>query len=284
MEPFYLSLMSQINILNPSRPLLMGILNVTPDSFSDGGKFSTLNTALKQAEAMLAQGADIIDIGGESTRPGAPEVSEQDEIARVIPVIKALKSEFGCAISLDTSKAEVMRQGLETGIDLINDVCALSQPGALAVAASSDIPVCLMHMQGTPRTMQANPSYDDLIQDISAFFKDKITECQNAGITEQRIILDPGFGFGKTLADNYQLLNKLDQFEPLSRPILAGISRKSMLGNLLDLAMTERTNASVVAATLALTKGARILRVHDVAETKQAITIFNAMKYGVESE
>lgn len=276
--------MSKLNLTTPSRPVLMGILNVTPDSFSDGGKYSDLKAALFQAEAMLEQGADIIDIGGESTRPGAPAVSEQDEINRVIPVIKALKSEFACAISLDTSKAAVMQQGLEAGIDMINDVCALSQPNALAVAASSNVPVCLMHMQGTPRTMQNNPQYDDLIQDIETFFKDKIAECEQAGLAKDRLILDPGFGFGKSLADNYQLLNQLDKFESLGCPVLAGISRKSMLGNLLDLAPTERTNASVVAATLALTKGAKILRVHDVKETKQAIEIFNAMKYGVESE
>lgn len=276
--------MKQLNLTNPARPLLMGILNVTPDSFSDGGKFSDINSALKQAEAMLNQGADIIDIGGESTRPGAPEVSEQDEINRVIPVIEALKLEFGCAISLDTSKAQVMQVGLDAGVDLINDVCALSQPGALEVVAASTVPVCLMHMQGTPRTMQKNPRYDDLIQDIITFFNNKIIECNQAGIDKKRIIIDPGFGFGKTLADNYQLLQQLAQFNVLDCRVLAGISRKSMLGNLLDLAVEERVNASVVAATLALTNGAKILRVHDVEQTKQAIEIFNAMKYGVESE
>ncbi len=276
--------MNKLNLTNPSRPILMGILNVTPDSFSDGGKFSDVPAALKQAELMLEQGADIIDIGGESTRPGAPAVPEQDEINRVIPVVRELKREFGCAVSLDTSKAGVIVQGLEQGIDLINDVCALSQPGALAAAANSEVPVCLMHMQGSPRTMQNNPQYNDLIQDLTDFFSNKIVECEQAGIAKQRIILDPGFGFGKTLNDNYRLLSELDKFEQLGCPILAGISRKSMLGNLLDLAITERTNASVVAATLALSKGAKILRVHDVAETKQAIEIFNAMKYGVESE
>lgn len=276
--------MKQLNLTNPSRPLLMGILNVTPDSFSDGGKFSDIDAALKQAEIMLQQGADIIDIGGESTRPGAPAVSEQDEINRVIPVIEALKLEFGCPVSLDTSKAQVMQVGLDAGIDLINDVCALSQPGALEVAASSKVPVCLMHMQGTPRTMQENPQYDDLMQDIIGFFENKISECNQAGIDKKRIIVDPGFGFGKTLADNYLLLQKLDQFNKLDCTVLAGISRKSMLGNLLDISVEQRANASVVAATLALTRGAKILRVHDVEQTKQAIEIFNAMQYGVESE
>lgn len=276
--------MKQVNLTNPTRPLLMGILNVTPDSFSDGGKFSSIDSALQQAEAMLQQGADIIDVGGESTRPGAPAVSEQDEINRVIPVITALKREFGCAISLDTSKAQVMQVGLDAGIDLINDVCALSQPGALEVAASSTVPVCLMHMLGTPKTMQENPQYNDLIKDIIGFFENKITECDQAGIDKKRIIVDPGFGFGKTLADNYQLLQKLDHFNKLDCPVLAGISRKSMLGSLLDISVEQRANASVVAATLALTKGAKILRVHDVEQTKQAIKIFNAMQYGVESE
>lgn len=276
--------MKQINLTSANRPILMGILNVTPDSFSDGGKFSTINAALQQAERMLAQGADIIDIGGESTRPGAPAVSEQDEITRVIPVIQALKQEFNCAISVDTSKAAVMQQAIDCGVDLINDVCALSQPGALAVVAQSEVPVCLMHMQGSPRTMQQNPKYDDLVQDILAFFNAKIAQCQAVGIARDRIIIDPGFGFGKTLGDNYQLLNELAQFSQLNCPILAGISRKSMLGNLLNLAMNDRANASVVAATLALTKGASIVRVHDVAETKQAIDIYNAMTHGVESE
>lgn len=262
----------------------MGILNVTPDSFSDGGKFSDLTNALKQAELMLEQGADIIDIGGESTRPGAPAVSVEDEITRVIPVIEKLKAEFSCDISLDTSKAEVMRLGIEAGADLINDVCALSQPGALEVAAKSDVPVCLMHMQGTPRTMQSNPSYDDLIQDIRQFFIDKIAECEQVGIVKDRIILDPGFGFGKTLAHNYQLLERMNDFSDLGCEILAGISRKSMLGNLLNLPADKRMNASVVAATLALTKGAKIIRAHDVKETKQAIEIYNAMTYGVISE
>ena len=276
--------MNSINLLNSTRPILMGILNVTPDSFSDGGQFSDLNSALKQAELMLSQGADIIDIGGESTRPGAPEVTENNELNRVIPVIEALKTEFGCPISLDTSKAGVMQAGIDAGVDLINDVCALSQPGALQAVANSNVPVCLMHMQGTPRTMQSNPKYDDLMLNIRQFFINKLNECEKAGISPKRIIIDPGFGFGKTLAHNYQLLNELDKFSDLACPILAGLSRKSMLGNLLNLPADKRANASVVAATLALTKGANILRVHDVKETKQAIELFNAMTDGVISE
>lgn len=265
-------------------PLLMGILNVTPDSFSDGGQFADINSALKQAELMLQQGADILDIGGESTRPGAPAVSEQDEIARIIPVIKALKKEFNCAISLDTSKSSVMLQGIDQGVDLINDVCALSQPNTMDVIAKSNVPVCLMHMQGTPRTMQANPKYNDLIQDISQFFEDKILQCEQNGINKSRIILDPGFGFGKTLQDNFKLLNDMAKFQSIGCTLLAGISRKSMLGNLLDLAVDERENASVVAATLAMVNGAKIIRAHDIKNTKQAISLFNAMANGVHNE
>lgn len=261
----------------------MGILNVTPDSFSDGGRFSDISLALKHAEQMLKDGADIIDVGGESTRPGAPAVAERDEIDRVIPVIEALKQEFQCPVSLDTSKAEVMRQGIELDVDLINDVCALSMPDTIDVVASSNVPVCLMHMQGTPRTMQKNPTYNDLVEDIRAFFSDKIAQCENKGIDKSRIILDPGFGFGKSLGDNYHLLDKLNEFSSFEMPVLAGLSRKSMLGNLLDLPVEQRKNSSVIAATLALTKGANILRVHDVKETHEAITIFNAMKYGVNN-
>lgn len=233
---------------------------------------------------MLTAGADIIDVGGESTRPGAPEVSVADEIARVEPIIKAIKQEFNCAVSLDTSKAEVMEVGLTHGVDLINDVCALANPGCLEVVAKSDVPVCLMHMIGTPRTMQNNPQYTDLVQDISQFFIDKMALCEQHGIHKDRIWLDPGFGFGKTLNHNYQLLNELAQISQLNSKLLIGVSRKSMIGNLLHLPVEERTLASVVAATIAMTKGAKILRVHDVAETKQAVRLFNACEYGEINE
>ena len=276
--------MKKLNISPDTRPLIMGILNVTPDSFSDGGRFNNIDSALTQAEAMLAAGVDIIDIGGESTRPGAPEVSELDELERVIPIINRLKQEFDCAISLDTSKAIVMQAGIESGIDLINDVCALSQPNALEVAAQTDIPVCLMHMQGTPRTMQKSPIYQDVIGDVKDFFEQKIAICENAGIQRERLILDPGFGFGKTLQHNYELLNRFSEFQSLGLPLLAGLSRKSMLGNLLNIGPDERMLSSVVAATIAMSNGANILRVHDVAETQQAVTIFNATKYGVINE
>ena len=262
----------------------MGILNVTPDSFSDGGEFNSLYMALKQAERMLKDGADIIDIGGESTRPGAPKVSVETELARVIPVIKKLKSEFDCVISLDTSKADVMAEGLANGINIINDVCALGQPGALEVAAQAEVPICLMHMQGTPQTMQNKPEYKNIVGEIKHFFDQKIVKCERAGIGKERLWLDPGFGFGKTLDDNYKLLGDLDQFVTYKMPILAGLSRKSMIGNLLNVETNDRMLGSVIAATLALSNGANILRVHDVAETHQAVAIYNAMNKGIINE
>lgn len=276
--------MTKLQLNNISSPLVMGILNVTPDSFSDGGKYRRIDDALKQTEIMLQQGADIIDIGGESTRPGAPEVSTEEELDRVIPVIERIKREYNPWVSLDTSKAVVMSEGINVGVDMINDVCALSQEGALSAVANSDVPVCLMHMQGTPRTMQTNPQYDDLVQDIIDFCRDKVALCEAKNISRERICLDPGFGFGKTLAQNYQLLNELDKFQQLGLPVLAGLSRKSMIGNLLGLAPEQRTNASVVAATIAMTNGAKIIRVHDVAPTKEAVRVFNATKYGVFDE
>ena len=276
--------MTKLQLSTDSRPVIMGILNVTPDSFSDGGKFNRIDAALTQAEAMLKAGAAIIDIGGESTRPGAPEVSEQDELNRVIPVITKLKQAFDCPISLDTSKAMVMQAGIDAGIDLINDVCALSQPDALDVAANCDLPICLMHMQGRPRTMQQAPQYQDVVLDVKEFFEQKIAICEDAGIRKDRLILDPGFGFGKTLEHNYELLNRFAEFRALGLPLLAGLSRKSMIGNLLNLDANERRLGSVVAATLAMVNGANILRVHDVAETQQAVSIFNATKYGAVNE
>jgi dihydropteroate synthase len=266
-------------------PQIMGILNVTPDSFSDGGRFAQTEKALFQAETMLKDGALIIDIGGESTRPGAPVVPVKEELARVIPIIKALKQRFDCIISLDTSKAEVMSEGLGCGVDIINDVFALSRPGAKEVLAQSDVPVCLMHMKGTPETMQVNPTYQsDIVSEIKTFFKSKLANCNNAGISSDRVWLDPGFGFGKTLNDNYELLRRLNEFNDLNCPILAGLSRKSMIGNLLNVETSDRMLGSVVGATLSLMNGAKVLRVHDVAETKQALTMYNAMVNGVGNE
>lgn len=270
--------------LDLSAPVIMGILNVTPDSFSDGGRFNHIDTSLKHAEKMLNSGASILDIGGESTRPGSLPVDAITECKRVIPVITKLKQEFDCVISLDTNKAIVMEEGLAAGIDIINDVCALGNEGTLDVAARSDVPICLMHMKGTPATMQRKPHYDNLLDEISDFFRQRIDACESAGISKDRLWLDPGFGFGKSLDDNYNLLQNLDRFRQFGLPVLAGLSRKSMLGNLLNLETSDRMLSSVIAATLALTKGANILRVHDVEETFQAVQIYQAMINGVGHE
>ncbi|MFT7007744.1 MAG: dihydropteroate synthase [Colwellia sp.] len=256
---------------------VMGILNVTPDSFSDGGQFTCLDSALKQVEKMVANGVDIIDIGGESTRPGAAEVNVQDEIVRVIPLLKAIKLRFDINVSIDTTKAEVMSEAIVHGADMINDVRALQNKGCLEVVAQSNIAVCLMHMQGMPRTMQENPRYSHIIDDILAFFKQRIACCEQNGINEERLVLDPGFGFGKTLAHNYEVLAKFAQFKSLGLPVLAGISRKSMIGNLLNREVDERLAGSLAAAIVAVQQGANIIRVHDVQESVDAINILKAV-------
>jgi dihydropteroate synthase len=260
---------------NPLHAQVMGILNVTPDSFSDGGKFSSFDTALRQVEQMINDGVDIIDIGGESTRPGAADVSEKDELARVIPLLKAIKAKFDIKVSIDTSKAQVMSEAIAHGADIINDVRALQNDGCLAVLANSNVPVCLMHMQGMPRTMQKDPHYDDLINDIKTFFIERIKVCEKAGIKRERIILDPGFGFGKTLEQNYQLLAQLHQFEELGLPLLSGTSRKSMIGNLLQRNVDERLAGSLTTAIIAAQKKASIIRVHDVKETVDALNVLS---------
>jgi dihydropteroate synthase len=256
-------------------PQVMGILNVTPDSFSDGGKFATFDKALAQVEQMILDGADIIDIGGESTRPGAVDVSEEDELVRVIPLLKAIKSNFDIKVSIDTSKAEVMSQAIAYSADIINDVRALQNEGCLAVLAQSDVPVCLMHMQGLPRSMQVNPQYNDVIGDIKQFFIERIKICENAGIKRNRIILDPGFGFGKTLEQNYQLLAQLNQFNDLGLPLLSGTSRKSMIGNLLARNVDERLAGSLTTAIIAAQQNATIIRVHDIKETVDALKVLS---------
>jgi dihydropteroate synthase len=264
--------------LDLSVPQVMGILNVTPDSFSDGGRFMDLDLALQQAETMLAQGARILDIGGESTRPGAQAISLQVELDRVLPVISAIQARFDCLLSIDTSKAEVMRQAVQHGADMINDVRALRQEGALAAAAALQVPVCLMHMQGEPGTMQRQPAYADVLVEVKAFFAERIQTCEAAGIGADKLILDPGFGFGKRLEHNLRLLDNLDALRSFQLPILVGLSRKSMLGALLgDRPVAERVQGSVVAAVIAAMKGARILRVHDVGETVDAMQIVAAL-------
>jgi dihydropteroate synthase len=255
----------------------MGILNVTPDSFSDGGKFTHFEHALKQVESMIAAGAKIIDIGGESTRPGAKDVGEEDELERVIPVLKAIKQNFDVLVSIDTSKASVMKAAIENGADIINDVRALQNEGCLAVLANSNVPICLMHMQGLPRTMQNEPVYDNVIDDIVLFFEQRIKACVDAGIAKERLILDPGFGFGKSLTQNFQLLANMSIFSTLGLPILAGISRKSMIGNLLNRDVEQRLAGSLSAAIIAAQQGAQIIRVHDVQETVDALTILKAV-------
>ena len=263
----------------------MGILNVTPDSFSDGGNYCQLDSAVKQAHTLLEQGAKIIDIGGESTRPGAPDVSLEDELDRVIPLVKALRKTSDCIISIDTSKSEVMRQAILAGADIINDVRALQEPGAIEVlSAYPDVAICLMHMQGQPRTMQSNPQYEDLFADINDFFSERIEACEQAGIQQQRIILDPGFGFGKTLAHNYEILDRFDEFNQFNLPVLAGLSRKSMIGNLLNKSTDERLAGSLAGALIAAQNGAKIIRVHDVSETLDVLTVWQACKKGIINE
>lgn len=263
--------------LDLSSPVVMGILNVTPDSFSDGGEFAVFELACRHADFLVQQGVGIIDIGGESTRPGAKDVELEQELLRVIPLVEYIAAKHKQVwISVDTSKPEVMEKAVAAGAHLINDVRALQEPGALEVAASSHVPVCLMHMQGQPRTMQQSPSYDNVIDDIKAFFNHRINACIAAGINPKNIILDVGFGFGKSLAHNYQLLANLDQFEDFGFPMLIGLSRKSMIGNLLERDIPDRLAGSLGGAMLALTKGAQILRVHDVAETIDIVKVFNA--------
>lgn len=257
--------------LSLERPHVMGILNVTPDSFSDGGHFNQLERAMTHARQMVAEGATLIDIGGESTRPGAPDVSEQEELDRVLPVVERMVRELDVMISLDTSKATVMREGCAAGAHLINDVRALLEPGALAAAAAADVPVCLMHMQGQPRTMQAEPHYDDLLGEVRAFFDERIAACLTAGIAREQLLLDPGYGFGKTLAHNYQLLAQQESLLDYQLPLLVGMSRKSMIGNLLGRPVDERLAGSLACALIGMQRGARIIRVHDVRATMDAL-------------
>ncbi|MEM6574686.1 MAG: dihydropteroate synthase [Pseudomonadota bacterium] len=247
-------------------PALLGVLNVTPDSFSDGGRYATLDRAVAAAEQMAAQGADLIDVGGESTRPGAEPVSTEEELARVVPVVEALASRIATPISVDTSNPEVMRAALAAGAQLVNDVRALSRPGALEAVAESEAAVCLMHMRGTPLTMQTNPDYAEVVDEVAAFLEHAVQRCEAAGINRSRIMVDPGFGFGKTLQHNLTLLARLRELQSIGCPLLIGVSRKSMFGQLLDRGVDERLAGTLAAGQLALDGGAHVLRVHDVAE------------------
>lgn len=261
-----------------SSPVIMGIVNVTPDSFSDGGKFYDPQRAIEHGFRLLEDGAAILDVGGESTRPGAPEVLTEEELERVIPVIEAL-ADAGAAVSVDTSKAEVMRQAAEAGAIIINDVYALRQEGSLQAAAESGCGVCLMHMQGVPRTMQAAPSYQNLIEEVRLFLKERADAALAAGIAAESIVLDPGFGFGKTVGQNFELLARTQDFLTLGYSLLYGMSRKSSLGAVTGkAAASERVVSSVAAHLLAAERGASILRVHDAAEMREALLVYEAMK------
>ena len=256
----------------------MGILNVTPDSFSDGGQFVETEKAVAHALDMVEQGARIIDIGGESTRPGASPVAERDEIDRVVPVIEALRERSDIFISIDTIKPEVMRRACLAGADLINDVMALRAEGAVEVAAETGAAVCLMHMQGEPRTMQQAPAYDDVVTDVQSFLADRVAACEAAGIPPERICIDPGFGFGKTLEHNLTLMRELEMFTHDRLPVLVGLSRKTMFARLFeDDSMDARINGSLAAAFWAAQCGARIIRSHDVCETVQMLTLARAL-------
>ncbi|WP_154918281.1 dihydropteroate synthase [Klebsiella michiganensis] len=271
-----MKLVAQGSTLDLSHPHVMGILNVTPDSFSDGGTHNTLVEAVKHANLMINAGATIIDIGGESTRPGAADVSVEEELARVIPTVEAIAQRFEVWISVDTSKPEVIHESARVGAHIINDIRSLTEPGALEAAAETGLPVCLMHMQGQPKTMQDAPKYADVFADVERFFIEHIVRCERAGIAKDKLLLDPGFGFGKNLSHNYELLARLGEFHHFGLPLLVGMSRKSMVGQLLNVGPTERLNGSLACAVIAAMQGAQIIRVHDVKETVEALRVVEA--------
>ena len=278
MEIHFKNQQQQPRLLDLRQVQIMGILNFTPDSFSDSGKFFSLDKALVQVEKMLNDGAYIIDIGGESTRPNAPIVSEAEELDRVIPLIEAVRQRFDCLISVDSSKPVVFREAARAGVDMLNDIRALTEPQALETAAELALPVCLMHMQGTPQTMQQAPHYDDLLDDVADFLNQRIFACLQAGIEQSHIILDPGFGFGKTIEHNFALLKHLNAFVASGFPVLAGLSRKSMIGAVTNQPVEKRLVGSVAGALLAAQNGAKILRVHDVEATADALKVWQAMQ------
>ena len=264
--------------LDLSRPHVMGILNVTPDSFSDGGRYGKRDAALRHAEAMLQAGATLIDVGGESTRPGARAVSSVEELERVAPVVEAIARELDVIISVDTSTPAVIRETARLGAGLINDVRSLQRDGALDAVADSGLPVCLMHMRGEPTTMQQNPQYPDVVAEVREFLLERLTACAAVGIGAERVILDPGFGFAKTLEHNLSLFKHLQSLHVLGRPLLVGVSRKSMIGKVLGHEVGERLYGSLALAALALSKGAHILRVHDVAQTVDVVRMIAAVE------
>jgi len=263
--------------LNLDYPVVMGVLNVTPDSFSDGGRFAALPAALAEAERLASEGAAIIDVGGESTRPGAAPVAVDEELRRVIPVIEHLVERLAVPVSVDTSKPDVMRAAIAAGASMINDVTALRTPGAIETVAESDVALCLMHMQGEPRSMQQAPRYMDVLAEVRDFLHGRVARCVEAGISVSRLVIDPGFGFGKTLEHNLELLRRLPELVAVGYPVLVGLSRKSMIGKLTGRAEGERLGGSLALATLAVLSGARIVRAHDVGPTIDAIRIVAAV-------
>lgn len=263
--------------LSLDRPLIMGVVNVTPDSFSDGGLYTDLKTAMAHARALIDEGADILDVGGESTRPGAEPVSLEEERRRVMPVLEAL-AQCGRPISVDTRKPELMEEAIATGASLVNDIDALESPAALSAVARASVAVCLMHKQGDPRTMQQNPQYADVVAEVRDYLKSRIEAALRAGIERDRIIIDPGFGFGKTQEHNIALLRQLPELTGLGVPVLAGLSRKAMLGRITGREPRDRVYASIAAALFAAERGARILRVHDVTETRDALSVWWALR------
>lgn len=264
-------------MIHDDRPLVMGILNVTPDSFSDGGRYNSSQKALSQVLKMVEEGADIIDIGGESTRPGAHPVSVVEECKRILPVIELIRKHTNIPLSVDTRHVEVMRHALELGVFMINDVNSLRAEGAIELLAQSDATVCLYHCQGSPQTMQANPTYQNVVEAVYDFLEERVHACIDGGISKENIVIDPGFGFGKTLQHNLSLLQSLFKFKSIRCPILVGLSRKSMFQHLLDLKVEDRLYASISAAVIAYLNGARIIRVHDVKPTLDALKVADAV-------
>lgn len=263
--------------LKLNRPHVMGIVNVTPDSFSDGGKYTSTQAAVCHALTLIAEGADILDIGGESTRPGAAPVSLDEEISRVIPVIEALKGVSTVPLSIDTYKPEVMRQAIAAGADMVNDVRALQEPGALDVLVKSHVGICLMHMQGNPMTMQMSPHYEDVVIEVGQFLADRLQVCLSHGVAKNRIVLDPGFGFGKTREHNISLIQQLEKLHSIGLPLLVGLSRKSVLGAIAGGDENQRLYASIAASVISAMKGAKIVRVHDVKATVDALKVVAAI-------
>jgi dihydropteroate synthase len=260
-----------------NKPIVMGILNLTPDSFADGGQYLTIDLALRRVEQMLKEGADVIDVGAESSRPFAKKISAAQEIERLLPTLAKIKSNFDIPLSVDTYKPEVMKESIRIGIDNINDIMALQCEGALATVAESNVSVCLMHMQGCPDTMQHNPDYQDVVLEVETFLQQRINTCLNAGITSDRIVIDPGFGFGKTTEHNLQLLKNLNRFCNRSSPVLVGLSRKASIGEILNLPVAERLYGSLAAHVIAVMQGATIIRTHDIKPTVEALKIATAV-------